>query len=473
MSTDFDVIVVGGGGAGLSAAAHAARNGASVMILEADTKLGGATALAGGVVYAAGTSVQRAAGIQDTPEAMFQYMMSLNQWSIRPSLARIMCEGGASIIDWLIELGNEFPPDSVVESGVGGCPRGHQSLGAGLGIVQSLVNHVGALGVEVALGSQASGLIIEDGRVRGVRAAGTELRSKAVVVTTGGFGNSPEMIKRLWPTAAAHGSRVYSFYEHVPFNQGDGIKLGESAGANITGIDNGLLVCTPNFVRDQEAFLPDWSMVVNRDGRRFIPEDASYAVSGYLVNEQPEMRCFAIFDEAALAEACADENVLRHYINDPGSGSWRVDVIRAHVKSGKVKMADSIEALARLADISPVGLRASLERYNRDAETGRDTEFFKKTRKMYAFRHPPYYAIEIRASSIVSCHAGLEIDNHGRVVDGLGVPIEGLYAGGEVLGCTMGRRYIGGGIGIANALTFGRLAGLNAARDIAAAGQRG
>ena len=78
---------------------------------------------------------------------------------------------------------------------------------------------------------------------------------------------------------------------------GDGIKLGESVGANVTGINNGLLVCHPNFVKDFEAFLPDWAMVVNRDGRRFIPEDASYSVSGYLVNEQPEMRCFAIFDE--------------------------------------------------------------------------------------------------------------------------------------------------------------------------------
>ncbi|MEX3957429.1 FAD-dependent oxidoreductase [Trinickia sp. EG282A] len=466
MAIDFDVIVIGGGGAGLSAACHAARNGASVMILEADKMLGGATALAGGVVYAAGTRVQRDAGIVDSPEAMFQYMMSLNQWSIRPALAKIMCEGGASIIDWLIELGNEFPPSAVVESGVGGCPRGHQSIGAGIGIVQSLANDAGANGVEVALGSRVSELIVEGGRVCGVRAAGTELRAKAVIVTTGGFGNNSEMIKRLWPTAAAHGSRVYSFYEKVPFNMGDGIKLGESAGANVTGIDNGLLVCSPNFVKDTEAFLPDWAMVVNRDGRRFIAEDASYAVSGYLVNEQPEMRCFAIFDEPALAEACADENVVKHYINDPGSESWRVNVIRRHVETGRVKVADSIEELAHRADISAEALRASLDRYNEYAETGDDPEFFKKTKKMYSFRTPPFYALEIRASTIVSCHAGLDIDNFGRVLDANGRSVPGLYAGGEVLGCTMGRRYVGGGIGIANALIFGRLAGLTAAADV-------
>src|SRR5439155_10334715 len=141
------------------------------------------------------------------------------------------------------------------------------------------------------------------------------------------------------------------------------------------------------------------------------------------------LRCFAIFAEPVLAEACADGNVVKHYINDPGSGGWRVDVIREQVKTGRVKTDDSIEELARRADISAVGLRASLERYNQYADEGQDPEFFKKTRKMYSFRTPPFYALEIRASVIVSCHAGLEIDNSGRVVDSNGQVIPGLYAG--------------------------------------------
>lgn len=463
MENDYDVIVVGAGGAGLSAAYHAASSGASVMVVEAGSEVGGATALAGGVVYAAGTSVQRAAGIHDTPEDMYQYMMTLNQWSIRPALARALSNAGAYLIDWLIELGNEFPPDLVVESGVGGRPRGHQSIGGGYGIIQSLANAIGAQGVEVALGSRVTGLIFEDGRVAGVRSGDVELRAGSVVITTGGFANNPDMIRRLWPTAAAHGSRVFSIYAAVPYNVGDGIKLAEAVGARVTGIDNGLLVPSPNFAPNLEAFLPEWAMVVNRDGRRFIPEDASYAISGYLLNEQPEMRCFAVFDEPAMLEACSDENVVKHYVNDPGSDSWRVSAIRANVANGRVKVADTIEELARRSDIAPAALEASVARYNEHMDRREDREFFKVAREFYPIRTPPFYAVEIRASAIVSCHAGLDIDSEGRVLDAMGEVIPGLYAGGEVLGCTLGRRYIGGGIGIANALAFGRISGLSAA----------
>ena len=465
MSVNFDVIVIGGGGAGLAAAYHAARDGASVIILEASSALGGATALATGVVYAAGTSVQRAAGIVDSADDMYHYMMTLNQWSIKPDLARRLCDSGATIIDWLIELGNIFPPDLVVESGVGGRPRGHQSAGAGAGIVQSLVNAVGALGVEVALGTRVDELIHENGRVVGVRADGFELRSHAVIITTGGFANDPDMVQRLWPSAAAHGEHLFSIYAAAPFNVGDGITLAETAGANVTGFDNGLLVTSPTFAHSFEAFLPEWAMVVNQDGKRFIPEDATYAVSGYLINEQPGRRCFAIFGEAAMHEMCADDRSGGHYVNGSSTDCWRVSTLLKQVERGNVASADSIATLALRAGIDADNLEASVDRYNRFMDQGEDREFFKKSAKFYPVRKGPLYAVELRASAIVSCHAGLEITADGRVVTAKGTIIHGLYAGGEVLGCTLGRRYIGGGIGIANAMTFGRIAGLTAAVD--------
>lgn len=466
MEAEFDIVVVGGGGAGMAAALFAAEEGASVLLVEASRSLGGATALSGGIVYAAGTSVQRAAGIVDSPEAMFNHMMALNQWSLKPSLAKRMSEGGASVIDWLIGLGNEFRPESLVISGVELIPRGHQSIGAGLGIANSLGKATRSHdSIEVVLDTRISQLVFEQGRVAGVEVDGEMVRSKAVVLTTGGFGNNPELVRRLWPTAAAHGARVFSVYEDAPFNVGDGIRLGESAGANLTGLDTGLLNPTPNFAHNVDGFLPEWSMIVNRDGKRFLPESAPYAVSGYLINEQPEMRCFAIFDEPSMQEACAEGNRVKHYESEPASQDWRVDVIKENVASGRVKTGATIEELAHRADISLAGLTSTIERYNELCDEGMDTDFFKVAPKLYPVLTAPFYAVEIRANMIGSGHAGLDIDSDGRVVNPEGAVIPGLYAGGEVVGGTLGRRYVGGGMGIANALIFGSLAGCTAARD--------
>src|SRR5271168_3451402 len=122
----YDVIIVGGGGAGLAAAIEATKAGASCIILEADTKLGGATALSAGVFYAANTSVQRAAGVEgDTADAMFEYIMALNQWALKPDLFRYICEESGPTLEWLISLGTKFPPEWLVRSGVESVPRGH------------------------------------------------------------------------------------------------------------------------------------------------------------------------------------------------------------------------------------------------------------------------------------------------------------------------------------------------------------
>jgi fumarate reductase flavoprotein subunit len=438
-----------------------------VLILEASGALGGATSLSGGVVYAAGTSVQAAAGVTDSADAMYNHMMALNQWSLRPSLARTMSEGGAIIMDWLVELGNEYPPELLVVSGVELVPRGHQTLSQGRGVADSLVRAVRRQDkIEVALDSRVTRLLLDDGAVVGVVVDDSEVRGRTVVLTTGGFGNDPELVKRLWPTAAAHGARVFSVYEDAPFVNGDGIRLGESAGARLAGLDTGLLNPTPNFAHNINGFLPKWSLIVNRDGMRFVPESASYAVSGYLINEQPEMRCFAVFDEPTMLEACADENIERPYESDPGTQDFRIDVIRQQAATGKVKVGATIDEVAARADISVAGLKASIDRYNALCAQGEDTDFLKESRYLNPIATGPFYAVEIRANMIGSGHAGLEIDSAGRVVDSMGEAIPGLYAGGEVVGGTLGRRYLGGGMGIANALIFGRLAGLTAAADV-------
>ena len=132
MERDYDVIVIGSGAAGLSAAVAAADAGSSVLIVEADSRVGGSSRLSGGHFYAAGTSVQREAGINnDTSDAMFEHYMTLNQWLVDPAVVKRYCDLSASTLEWVMGLGVQFPKEGVYCSGVGSTPRGHQPEGGG------------------------------------------------------------------------------------------------------------------------------------------------------------------------------------------------------------------------------------------------------------------------------------------------------------------------------------------------------
>lgn len=464
---DFDVIIVGGGGAGLAAGIMARRAGASVMVLEADGKLGGATALSAAVMYACNTSVQRARGIQDSPEAMYRYMMTLASWQADPHIMRILSEQSGPALEWLIELGVQFPADYLLCSGVEDVPRGHPSLG----VADSLINAAGAAGVEYALGTRVDKLLVENGRVVGISAAGTELRSGAVIVTTGGFGNSPEMIREFFPTAAAHGDWTYAVHMDAPFIVGDGIRLGQGVGAAIVGEDTGLLLPTSGLGKWIEAFLPPWIMMVNVQGRRFVDESAPYAVSGYLMNSQPEQRAYAIFDEHALEVASQDMRFADPYHSGTAMPTWEYNLLRQSIANGKIEQADSIEELAGKIGVDAQTLAATVELYNDDCDEGRDSLYFKEMPERFPVRNGPFYAREVRACVIGQTGAGLDINAKAQVLDEHGRTIPGLYAAGEVLGCAVGKRYSGGGMGICNAMVFGRLAGVSAAAEALAAGK--
>lgn len=459
---DFDVIIIGGGGAGLAAAIMARDAGASCMVIEADKKLGGATALSAAVMYAAGTSVQRAAGIMDdTPDAMFHYVMTLASWEANPRIMRILCEQSGPSLEWLISLGVEFPPEYLLCSGVEEVPRGHPSRG----VAEHLINTAGARGAEYAVGTRVDKLIVENGRVVGVSAAGVELRAGAVIISTGGFGNSPEMIKRLYPTAASHGEWTYAVHFAAPFIVGDGIRLGDSVGANIVGQDTGLLLPTSGLGKFVEAFLPPWIMLVNMQGHRFMDESAPYAVSGYLINAQPQRRAFAVFDEPTLMEASQDLRFADPYHSGAAMPTWEYNLLRQSIGNGKIMKADTIAELAGKMGVDAETFVASVEQYNANCDQGSDPGFFKEMDRYFAVRKAPFYAREVRACVIGQTGAGLNINERAQVLDAHDRVIPGLYAAGEVLGCAVGKRYSGGGMGICNAVVFGRIAGQSAAVD--------
>ena len=456
-----DVVVVGAGAAGLAAAIEAAEAGAAVRVLDAGAEPGGSSAMSAAVFYAAGTSVQRAAGVTDSPDAMFAYYMTFNQWNVEPWLVRRLCDEAALTLEWLVDLGVKYPVEQLYVAGVDGVPRGHKAAGGGAAMVAALLARAGELGVEVRTGTRVAALLTARDRVTGVRTdRGEDVQASAVVLASGGLGANTALLAELYP-AAAEREPGWPGYFGCPTNHGDGLVMARAAGAAVVGRGRGLVNWTTRFSGDEPSdFAPSWIVFVNTDGRRFMSETAPYAVAGDLLLAQPGRRAFAVLDEAARASSGHDNARMAHL--GVGVYPWAAATIAEQAEKGVVHRAGSLEELAVLAGIRPRALRATIESYNADAARGVDRRFLK-TGELRPITTPPFYAVEIRPSSYGITAAGVAIDPDAQVRDVDDVPIPGLFAAGEVAGGVFGDRYAGGGNAIANAVVFGRIAGRNAA----------
>ena len=450
MERDYDVVVIGSGAAGLAAAVTAADSGASVIVLEADDKVGGSSRLSGGHFYAAGTSVQREAGIlDDTADDMFNYYMTLNQWNVEPAVARTYCDTAAPTFEWLRGLGVEYKPERVYVSGIDTVARGHPPEGEGLAVVKVLDSERIRRDVDLALVTRADRLIEEDGEIVGVAADTQEVRCGAVVIASGGFGHNKEFIEKYWPDAHEQGDGVWAI--SGPKSMGDGITLGEQVGGTLGGHNRGLLLLTPGFTQDLEVAVPPWVILVSREGRRFCSEMSPYTVMAGLFKRNGGM-AYAIFDEAARLDADAM----------PAGPSWTSDALEAHANSGEVLRADTLAELAALTKINPAPLAGTVQKYNADCARGVDSAYLKPV-GLRSVETPPFYAVEVRPTIIAWTGCGLRVDAETRVIATSELPIDNLFAAGEAMGTLHGDRYIGGGGSYGPAVTFGRIAGRNAA----------
>lgn len=459
MSRDCDVLVVGGGGAGMAAAIAAAEAGASVVVLEAGKRPGGSTALSGGVFYAAGTSIQRAAGVHDDAERMYRYYMTFNRWNLEPWLVRRFCDESAPTLEWLIGLGVDYPVEGLYISGMDDTPRGHHSHGSGIEFFERLLGAASARGVAVHANVRVESLIEEHGRIVGVRAQGAEMRAGAVVLATGGYGANRALLAEFNPHVAAQDER-WSFYFGSETSRGDGIEMGRAVGAQVTGAGRLLVNASPGFSRDVADFHPPWLVFVNRNGERFMDETAPYAIAGHRIEDQPGGSCFAIFDEPTRAASPS-----RHPFADKlgvGDYAYSCDRLLEEARKGRVWTAGTLAELAQKIGVDPVALAGTVAAYNADVQAGADSRFFKKG-PLSPIATAPFYAAEVHAASHGATSAGLRIDPEARVLGRDTQPIPGLYAAGETSGGVLGERYVGGGNYISNAIIFGRIAGRNAA----------
>ena len=452
---DYDVVVIGAGGAGLAAAVAAAEAGASVIVLEAGTQVGGSTALAGGSFMAAGTAAQRELGFEgDTADDMFDYFMTFNQWRLEPSVIRAFCDEAIPTMDWLIGHGITYPAAGLYRSGLESAPRSHRAAGGGQAYVDALLAASRDLDVDIALDNRVDELLVDDGRVVGAIARGEAVRAHAVVLASGGFAANRELVAAHYPDADAAGDLVWSPCPET--NRGDGVRLAQSVHASMAGTNHGDVLLTAGVTKDLEPYPPGWLVYVNRDGRRFVDESASYTVMTGLFREQGGS-AWCIFDEASRRDAKADPS------SPFGAGTWVAETIEIAAKEGLILQADDLDGLAAATGVNPAGLRTTVDRYNADCASGRDSRFFKAPAHLRPIAESPFYAAELRPAVPVVTAYGPRIDADAAVLDVADRPISGLFAAGEVTGNVLGEQYIGGGNAIGSALIFGRIAGRSAA----------
>ncbi|XVQ14957.1 FAD-dependent oxidoreductase [Spirillospora sp. CA-255316] len=461
-TVDFDVIVVGSGMAGMSAALEASDYGANVLLVEGDTVLGGNSRFSSGIMMATGTSLQRANGLDDHPDDLFQDYLLANHWDVKPSVVRRLADELPGTFEWIHGLGVEFA-EQLIPSGEERVPRGHAAVGKGHDIIAVLTRHLRSRpNVDIVLNRRVDRLVVEAGRVRGVAVGDDVVRATTVVLATGGFAGNPDLFERYLPLAAANDKAWYITDEISP-TAGDIFRLVEPVDAYIEGVDRGGWVLCTDFDRERQAYMPGWLVVVNTSGRRFMDEMSPYSVVDPLVRAQGN-RVFAIFDDAAKRASNPSSIRAATKVNLNVSRShFLEEVIDQQIGTGKVQVGDTVEDLAEKLGIPPANLTGTLDRYNEDAHRKHDSLFLKNGEQMRPLEQAPFYGCEMRLSLIALTACGPAIDAEARVLRGGQQPVPGLFAAGECAGGVIGKIYIGSGNSIANCLAYGRIAGRNAA----------
>jgi fumarate reductase flavoprotein subunit len=477
-ATVSDVLIVGAGTAGIPAAIAAADLGAKVTLIDKNPAIGGELHASGGTMTGAQTILQLQRNIEDSPDLHYRDCMKLGAFGQDPELLRLQVNSAPAMIDWLYGLGVAFTPTSpeLVQFYPWSVPRTHWAVDNARGVLKvlrpELEKRVKRGDVTVHVDTRALELLKDGrGRIIGVLArtsSGENLRylAKSILLTTGGYARNVEMIRKYSPNG------VNSICGALPHTTGDGLLMAEAAGAQLHNMDR--FVPGPSRLVDaggEESIGVTWppthytaAILVNLEGRRYISEDDDRFEERVLrFNEQPNGTVFYIFDETIRREL--PPMVARAGFH-PSSDD---EALERQIALGvNVRQAATIRDLANTFGIDADGLQQTVDTYNRDVVLGRDIRFRRRVLRRIAT--PPFYALRIYGSHLVT-YGGIKINTSFQALDVNERVIPGLYVAGEAIGAaiTMGHLVVGG-MTFTPALTFGRLAGRQTARDALAKG---
>ena len=446
-----DVLIIGAGGCGLTAAVAACDAGAEVVVLEQSKTPLGTTSMSTGLIPAAGTPEQHAENIADNPKQFFTDIMAKNKSGADPVIVERLCEISADTVRWLRD--DHHVPLTLVE---GFTYPGHSARRmygthnrTGEELMAALETAAAAAGASVLTEATATTLLVdENNSVKGVRymrpgGSAEEIGCHALVLACCGFAANAELVSKYIPELE------YAVPHTHSASQGIATTWGERIGAQIANMDayqghaglaagHSIPILWPSIM--------EGGVQVNRDGKRFSNEARGYSEQAATVLAQPQRTVWSIFDERV-------ENVLSQF-ND----------YRDAKSAGAIIRAEDLASLAHAIGVDLSALEATFATVDDAIETGTPDPFGRTFEPRHKLA-PPYLAVKV-TGAIFHTQGGLCIDVDARVLRQDGSAFSNLFAGGGAARGISGSGAAGylAGNGLLTATSLGRIAGEQAAR---------
>jgi len=456
---ETDLVIVGGGGAGMVAAIRARELGLDVVLLEKMSFMGGAISISGGNQVVSGSQMQKDLGVtDDSVESMVEDFMANGANLNVPELITLYAANVGETSDWLESIGVTYNLEGGLHKlAEYSHDRELAYTGSGAGAAENMRNIIAENGTKVLLNTRATELISENGAVTGVIADDGEtvytVKADAVLLATGGYGYNKDLLE---------GDMKNALYYGPVSSTGDGLLMATAIGADTRLLEYGKRY--PNGIEVSEGIakstingnIPAWKLsaiLVNKEGKRVVNEKASNRTILETELQQTGQELYLVMDQATFD---VWKDALGYDVSAYLEANGATTPVFGH--------GDTIAEAAEAAGVDAAALEATVETYNSYVEAGEDAEFGRGAEYLTVkIGEGPYYIVE-QKPRFATTMGGLVIDEALEVVNTEGGVIPGLYAAGEVVGGVMGDDSPSG----ANngwAVTSGRLA----AESIAAA----